>query len=413
MKKNVIITENQLRLITEALGVPDSILEAAEVVYDLVAKDLKSITTKDEKYSFSNDVDIELGGKKKIKIRDFELVVNIEEYQSQIKGKPIIISMGMSQSFTFDRGVMMKKIVKSETAEMEITYGVGENWEPSDLYDAYVEDRSEHLGSIAHELKHKYDKQSKEFDLIGRDAEYRSTQSYGSFGIPIIDGTFMRYLYYTTIAENLVRATEVASQLKTNNITKSQFKDFISKNRVYKELVEIKNFTFKKFIQGLRNDMDGIDRVLNHINEDPSELTEGQKINRILELVYINLVNTKMSVFMGMTGSAGDNIRSLLRGLTGSSIGDAEEGMKMEKMISKFSNHISKYRGNTLQFFKDEIENFNYIATKMLKKIGKLYDMAKDDETVSESIINWDLHQQSMVKKYGKRKIETDYKFKR
>ena len=411
--KNIIISENQLRLITEALGVPDSILEAAEVVYDLVAKDLKSITTKDEKYSFSNDVDIELGGKKKIKIRDFELVVNIEEYQSQIKGKPIIISMGMSQSFTFDRGVMMKKIVKSETAEMEITYGVGENWEPSDLYDVYVEDRSEHLGSIAHELKHKYDKQSKEFDLIGRDAEYRSTQSYGSFGIPIIDGTFMRYLYYTTIAENLVRATEVASQLKTNNITKSQFKDFISKNRVYKELVEIKNFTFKKFIQGLRNDMDGIDRVLNHINEDPSELTEGQKINRILELVYINLVNTKMSVFMDMTGSVGDNFRSLLRGLTGSSIGDEEEGIKMEKMISKFSNHISKYRGNTLQFFKDEIENFNYIATKMLKKIGKLYAMAKDDETVSESIINWDLHQQSMVKKYGKRKIETDYKFKR
>lgn len=411
--KNIIISENQLRLITEALGVPDSILEAAEVVYDLVAKDLKSITTKDEKYSFSNDVDIELGGKKKIKIRDFELVVNIEEYQSQIKGKPIIISMGMSQSFTFDRGVMMKKIVKSETAEMEITYGVGENWEPSDLYDVYIEDRSEHLGSIAHELKHKYDKQSKEFDLIGRDAEYRSTQSYGSFGIPIIDGTFMRYLYYTTIAENLVRATEVASQLKTNNITKSQFKDFISKNRVYKELVEIKNFTFKKFIQGLRNDMDGIDRVLNHINEDPSELTEGQKINRILELVYINLVNTKMSVFMDMTGSVGDNFRSLLRGLTGSSIGDEEEGMKMDKMISKFSNHISKYRGNTIQFFKDEIENFNYIATKMLKKIGKLYAMAKDDETVSESIINWDLHQQSMVKKYGKRKIETDYKFKR
>jgi hypothetical protein len=409
--KNIIITENQLRLITEALGVPDSILDAAEVVYDLIAQDLKSITTKEEKYEFHNDVDIVLGGKKKIKIRDFELVVHIEEYQSQIKGKPIIISMGMAQSFTFDRDVMMKKIVKSETAEIEITYGVGENWEPSDLYDVYVEDRSEHLGSIAHELKHKYDKQSKEFDLIGRDAEYRSTQSYGSFGIPIIDGTFMRYLYYTTIAENLVRATEVASQIKTNNVTKSQFKDFISKNRVYKELVDIKNFTFEKFIEGLRNDMDGIDRVLNHINEDPSELTEDQKINRILELVYINLVNTKMSVFIDMTKSASDELRSLLRGLTGSPMD--KESMKMDKMGRKFSNYISKYRGNETQFFKDEIENFNYIATKMLKKIGKLYAMVKDDETVSESIINWDLHQKLVEKKYGKRKIETDYKFKR
>ena len=46
----------------------------------------------------------------------------------------------------------------------------------------------------------------------------------------------------------------------------------------------------------------------------------------------------------------------------------------------------------------------------MLKKISKLYDMAKDDEQVSESILNWDLHQRVMEKKYGKRKIETKYK---
>jgi hypothetical protein len=411
--KNIIITENQLRLITEALGVPDSILDAAEKIYDLIGQDLKSITTKDEKYEFSNEVDIELGDKKKINIEDFELVVNIEEYPKQIKGKPVIISMGMGQSFHFDRKVMMKRIQKSETAEIEITYGVGENWEPSDLYDVYVEDRSEHLGSIAHELKHKYDKQSKELDLIGRDAEYRATHNYGSFGIPIIDGTFMRYLYYTTIAENLVRTTEVASQLKSDNITKSQFKDFLSNNRVYRELLEIKNFTFEKLIEEIRNDMDKVDKVLIHIDEDPSELTEEQKIRRILEIVYINLVNTKMSTFIDMTSNSRDELRSLFRGLMGSSLVDDEEEKKMDKLKNKFANHISKYKGNTTQFFKDEIENFNYIATKMLKKIGKLYAMAKDDQPVSESIINWELHQKLMDKKHGKSKLETEFKFKR
>jgi hypothetical protein len=411
--KNIIITENQLRLITEALGVPDSILDAAEKIYDLIGQDLKSITTKDEKYEFSNEVDIELGDKKKINIEDFELVVNIEEYPKQIKGKPVIISMGMGQSFHFDRKVMMKRIQKSETAEIEITYGVGKNWEPSDLYDVYVEDRSEHLGSIAHELKHKYDKQSKELDLIGRDAEYRATHNYGSFGIPIIDGTFMRYLYYTTIAENLVRTTEVASQLKSDNITKSQFKDFLSNNRVYRELLEIKNFTFEKLIEGLRKDMDKVDKVLIYIDENPSELTEEQKIRRILEIVYINLVNTKMSTFIDMTSNSRDELRSLFRGLMGSSLVDDEEEKKMDKLKNKFANHISKYKGNTTQFFKDEIENFNYIATKMLKKIGKLYAMAKDDQPVSESIINWELHQKLMDKKHGKSKLETEFKFKR
>lgn len=49
----------------------------------------------------------------------------------------------------------------------------------------------------------------------------------------------------------------------------------------------------------------------------------------------------------------------------------------------------------------------------MIKKIGKLYDMAKDNDEMNESIINWDLHQQLMEKKYGRRKIETELKFKR
>jgi hypothetical protein len=45
--------------------------------------------------------------------------------------------------------------------------------------------------------------------------------------------------------------------------------------------------------------------------------------------------------------------------------------------------------------------------------LNSLYDMAKDNEEMNESIIDWDLHQQLMEKKYGKRKIETELKFKR
>ena len=63
-----------------------------------------------------------------------------------------------------------------------------------------------------------------------------------------------------------------------------------------------------------------------------------------------------------------------------------------------------KYEKNPTKFFEDEIENFQYIANKMIKKISKVYGLAKDDEQVSESILNWDLHQQIMEKKYGKRK---------
>ena len=93
----------------------------------------------------------------------------------------------------------------------------------------------------------------------------------------------------------------------------------------------------------------------------------------------------------------------------------AEEKLKeLEKtneIRQKFLKFAMKYENNPKKFFEVEFEKFNYVANKMLKKISKLYAMAKDDEQpVSESILNWDLHQQIMEKKYGKRKIETKYK---
>ena len=90
------------------------------------------------------------------------------------------------------------------------------------------------------------------------------------------------------------------------------------------------------------------------------------------------------------------------------------EGLKKTNEIrQKFFNYVIKYQENPTKFFENEFKNFNFVANKMLKKISKLYAMAKDDEQVSESIINWELHQQIMEKKYGKRKIETKYKYKK
>jgi hypothetical protein len=109
-----------------------------------------------------------------------------------------------------------------------------------------------------------------------------------------------------------------------------------------------------------------------------------------------------------MTFDESDSLISLFSNVMGRQLGDDE----MSKVRGKFQNHVTKYKGDYIQFFKDEIENFNYIGTKMLKKIGKLYAMAKDDQPVSESIINWELHQELMDKKYGKRRIDTEFKFK-
>ena len=63
-----------------------------------------------------------------------------------------------------------------------------------------------------------------------------------------------------------------------------------------------------------------------------------------------------------------------------------------------------------MDFFKDECERFNYVATKLMKRISKIYSLISDEkEQTNESIINWELHQKLMEKRYGKRPIQKNY----
>ena len=411
----IIISESQLKYINEALGVPDNILDAAEVVFDIFAQNIKSIRTKEEQYVFGGDLDIELGDKKKIKIDEYELEVNITEL-SEIKGKPIIMSMAMGQRFRFDRDVMMKRIEQSTTAEFEIEFGVSDDdeWEPSDLYEVLMKDKDTHLSSLAHEIKHKYDKQAKELDLVGRDADYVANQRRSTFGIPVIDQKFFRYMYFINATENLVRPTELASEMKSKNITKSQFREFLENQKVYQELIEIKNFSYEKLIEGLYKQMKRVDALLDHVDEDPTDMTDEEKVNRVLELVYVNISNIRIETFMEMVRNKEDAVKNFLQQLMGglpALLKQDDDKEKMDKLKRRFINYLSKYEKEPLKFFQDECKNFNFMATKVLKSIGKLYALAKDDDEVNESILNWELHQKLMEKKYGKRKIETKFNF--
>ena len=410
--RNIVITESQLRIITEALGVPDNILDAAEMLYNIVEQNLNKINSIKDEYQFKGKLKFEIGGKKKVKINSYVLTVYIEQIDDE-EGVLDIVKMSVEGGFFFNRDTYMRENEPSTNLEFTITFAVGENWKPEDLVKKLQEEKEEHVSSLAHEIKHKYDKQVKQFSLIGDDAEYHATQKRATFGIQVIDMVFFRYLYYISGIENLVRPTEVASLIKQKNITKSKFKEFLNNNLTYKELVEIKNFTFNDFISKLKEEEERLDALLEHINDDPSNMTIDEKINRVLEIVYIDLVNNKMDLFVRMTTHTTDDFlrMALDIGLLPPNAEKNIEGLKKTNEIrQKFFNYAIKYQENPTKFFENEFENFNFVANKMLKKISKLYAMAKDDEQVSESIINWELHQQIMEKKYGKRKIETKYK---
>jgi hypothetical protein len=398
-----ILNENQYSLICEKLGVPDSILESAEMFYNIFLNHLKSIKTKKQTYRFSGDVDITLGKRKPIKIDSY--VIDIEIHQiSDFNEPPAIASMGMSQSFKFDTDILMKIIDEDSVAEFNAKFVVPKKWDPSDLYDMFINDRDEFISVMAHELKHKYDKQSKRVGLLGDDAEYSAIQSSPRFGIPVIDNKFFHYLYYTNVAENLARSPEVASQIRTRRIGKDQFKKFLKENKTFRMLVDIKNFTFEDLINGIKDKMGQVNELVRVTGNNPNNMSDDEKIDLVLKLVYINIANTKVDVFNYYIMPPQQGFSGLIAFFTGQA--PSQDQIKIEKIRKKFFDYVSKYNKNHVDYFKFEIDKFNKVAEKMFKKLAKLYDMT--NENVNESIINWDLHTKLLERSQSINDIEIE-----
>ena len=133
-----------------------------------------------------------------------------------------------------------------------------------------------------------------------------------------------------------------------------------------------------------------------------------------MELVYINLISAKKDIFDRMTEDMNDRAAVFMRMMGMGHMVKDNNSEGLEKVRNKFLNHIARYRNKEEQFFVDECERFNYVSTKLIKKLSKIYSLIPDEkEQTNESILDWDLHQKLMEKRYGKRPIETSYNFKK
>jgi hypothetical protein len=408
----IIITENQLRLIKEAVGVPENILNEARVLYNIVKDKLKEIKQTDKEEYFFKDIKIDLTVSD-INFTNLNFFVKVDELEDYEGTEPVIAAMGVGNEFEFDEGIMMQLNKETSTIDLYINFVVPEGWQPNDLYMVFIEQKTHNTSIMAHELMHRFRRSKKSKGLAGDTADY---QSYSSgklnFGIPIIS-EFMRYSYFIQNEENVVRPTEVASRMVQNGITKEKFYEFLMEDEVIKELKRIQNFSFEYLIQGLYDQMDRVFALLEYAGENPKENSPEENIKMVLELVYINLSNLKLEFFESFILSQEEKIFSKM-GPISQFFGGRAPSEDKSKLLNKYQNHVTKYANKEMDFFKDECERFNYVATKLIKRISKVYSLIPDEKKqTNESILNWDLHQKLMEKRYGKQPIETSYNFKK
>jgi len=348
-----------------------------------------------------------------VNFTNLNIFVKVDEFEEYDGKEALIASMGVGNEFNFEEGIMMQVNVESSSIDLMIQFIVSENWDESDLYDAFVKDKTHSISVMSHELMHRFRRSKKPKGLAGDTADYQAYSSSGlNFGIPVLS-EFMRFSYFIQNEENVVRPTEVASRMIEMGITREQFYNFITEDQVFKELKQIQNFSFEYLINSLKEQMDRVDGLLEHIGEETEGKSEDEKIIMVLELVYVNLSNAKMENFEKYVLTRQEHMFSKFGPFT-QMIGGMQPSENKVKLLKKYQNHVTKYANRETDFFKDECERFNYVATKLMKRISKIYALIPDEkEQTNESILDWELHQKLMEKRYGKRPIETSYKYKK
>jgi len=412
----ILITEKQFKTITkdlmvEAVGVPEGIIQSADELYNIVSNLLKTITHKDSKYDFDvEDVNLDVSD---VEFDSLNVTAQVEEFDDY-DGKAVIASMGVGNSFRFDDSILMQINFQDKKIELSINFVVSNDWEPSELYNTFTEDQIHTTSIMAHELKHRFDKTKKRLDLLGRGVKYQTYSSGGlNFGIPVIN-EFMMYSYYIQMSESLVRPTEVATRMIKKGITRDKFYDFITNDETFNKLKSIKGFTFEYLITSLYEQMNRVDSLISHAGGDPDVMSDKEKIEPILDLVYTNLVSTSVEIFDKYFYNHFQQLNSLFGSLFGAQIPGSNISKEKENVRKKFINSVSKYEKRPLDFFKDQCDSFQYESTKLMKKISKIYSLIPGEkQETNESILNWDLHQKIVEKKYGRTPIKTTYNFKK
>lgn len=374
----------------EALGVPDNITKVGGELYNKVLDHLNKQIVDTSILDIDNN--IKLKGKYKIGDSMFDKITIkikthvVRQYDSDL---PKVYGMSFRNKNNFDPNLFRNvNIGKDGTIFLAIQFAVNPSTTVEEVMDEFIKEKKLMTVSLAHELKHAYDILKKKTSKIHKSSEY-STYTNVRTNIPPLD-QFVHDLYYTTDIENLVRTTEVASNLEQSDITKKQFLNFLNSDKTYQDLKRINNFSLDKLFSDLKQYKEKIVTTLNDAGYDtPSD--DDELINLLLKLTFNMLQSRKFEDYKKHARLNDPFVSMILK-----------MNSVTNKEIKRYVDDLKRF--NTYQeFFTYEQKRFKEVTGKLLKKIHKLYAMAKDDEqsdvmqkinarTANESILDWDVY---------------------
>lgn len=372
------------KLLHESVGVPEGILETAENLYDMSLKKLKKFDPFTEEKIFKLKTDF--------KISDYEIKkINLTfNFTKTDQVEEVVIPSMVYQGRSRLSDDLKIEMLSGDEIWLKIHFAGPEETKTDDLVNFFKKDKVSITSNLSHELKHSYDVYKKKYESIKSQSKYFGYQRTSFPFKPIND--FLHYLYFIHNIENLVRPTEVASRMRSGNIDKEGFYDFITNDRTYQMLKRINQFTYEGLRNELKSDIKNINSFFKKMKHKFSG-TDDEKVDELLRIVYVNLVNNSL---IGVKSMLTTHILNEILGFQG---GKDEMFNKMIDFFRKFDNDVKK-------FYLYEEKNFKRISTIMMKKIISVYTLAKENKS---SIKDWELHHK--INKTGEQ-FETEIKFK-
>lgn len=399
------------RALNEALGVPDNILNVANTIFDELISKIRTVESIDDLESSTINVngDFHISDltfnrvKFHIKCNDVSQfdIPNKENLIVDLAGLEVQGGAELTKNLTIKSKNLLGKPV-----DITLRFVISNKTTVEDIKDFMINKKSQLVGSFAHELKHQYDNHKGPEKNLKSRVRY-NVHSGNGFGEITPLNEFIHDIYFVHSIESLVRPSEVAAIMDVNKITQKNFYDFITNDKTYKKLKEIHNFSYDNLKDKLRIYVPQIKKMFKRAGMESSEYennTDDQIIEKMLGLVYININNWSMEE-MGNRLS-GNPMAGLLRMLSGESNYDKDEDERRQAYFQKYQKEILKYKDNTRAYFAHEEKIFKFVSERMMKKLAKLYAMARTEQ--NESITNPDLWYRYIVKEV---KIEKNFNF--
>lgn len=367
----IIITEEQYERLSgemeEALGVPEGILDAGEEIYDLIVQNLEDFQggiRKLTKDGFDIDKEFTVGGHtfNKIKVK-----FDVEKHPNAKKAD--MVGMSSENESELDDRLVFRSVRDPQ----EITIGFKFFVEPGKDINAIKKYLKKHrnadIPTLSHEIMHAFRDVKQKTEPLHQRAGYSTIQRHRDFFgfIPELN-EFLFNSYFIHAIENVVRPTELAAEMRINNVSRKEFLNFFLNSEIIKRLKEIQNFSYEDLKEKMHSseNIDKIKEMLEIAGVDYEDEDDDEVVDKFLKMFLVTLTKKKNQL---MHKYLANNFYELVIGLS-----DVKE-----KFFNKYLAQTTKFGDDYETYFKNEEENFHKVSTMMFKKLAKLYAMAKNN----------------------------------